>query len=167
MVVRIRFPVKLELTVFAGKMQHAPSTIKLIERAGARYYLRHLLTVSSRHQHLTVVWSRLNICSIAGPPFFITSVVILSYPVALVVRSSATTDFISSRLMLSSSSASPSPGCSSSSTRSSWGNSLFRCRRKCSLQMAITSSVSLTMLPSWSLIAFNGRFLLPSSSLVL
>ena len=55
MVVRIRCPVKLELTVFAGKMQHAPSPIKLIERAGAGDYLRHLLAVRSRHQHLTVV----------------------------------------------------------------------------------------------------------------
>ena len=54
-VVRIRCPVKLELTVFAGKMQHAPSRIKLIERAGAGDYLRHLQPVSSRHQHLTVV----------------------------------------------------------------------------------------------------------------
>ena len=32
-------------------MQHAPSSIKLIERAGAGDYLRHLLAVSSRHQH--------------------------------------------------------------------------------------------------------------------
>ena len=56
MVVRVRCPVKLELTVFAGKkMQHAPSSIKLMERAGAGDYLRHLLAVSSRHQHLTVV----------------------------------------------------------------------------------------------------------------
>ena len=52
-VVRIRCLVKLELTVFAGK--NAPSSIKLIERAGAGDYLRHLLAVSSRHQHLTVV----------------------------------------------------------------------------------------------------------------
>ena len=33
MVVRIRCPVELELTVFAGKMQHAPSSIELIARA--------------------------------------------------------------------------------------------------------------------------------------
>ena len=43
---------KLQLTVFAGKMQHVPSSIKLIERAGAGDYLRHLLAVSSRRQHL-------------------------------------------------------------------------------------------------------------------
>ena len=55
MVVRIRCHVKFEPTVFAGKMQHAPSSIKLIEQAGAGDYLRHLLAVSSRHQHLTVV----------------------------------------------------------------------------------------------------------------
>ena len=61
MVVRIRCPVKLELTVSPAKRQHAPSSIKLIEQAGAGYYLRRLLAVSSRHQHLTVVWSRLNI----------------------------------------------------------------------------------------------------------
>ena len=54
MVVRIRCPVKLEL-FSPAKMQHAPSSIKLIERAGAGVYLRHLLDVSSRHQHLTVV----------------------------------------------------------------------------------------------------------------
>ena len=51
MVVRTRCPVKLQLTVFVGKMQYVPS-MKLIERAGAGDYLRHLLTVSSRHQHL-------------------------------------------------------------------------------------------------------------------
>ena len=55
MVVRILCPMKLELTVFAGKMQHAPSSIKLVERAGDGYYLRLLLAVSNRHQHLTVV----------------------------------------------------------------------------------------------------------------
>ena len=54
-VVRIRCPVKLELMVSPAKMQHAPSSIKLIERAGAGDYLRHLLAVSRRHQHLTVV----------------------------------------------------------------------------------------------------------------
>ena len=55
MVVRIRCPVKLELTVFAVKNATCASSIKLIERAGAGYYLRHLLAVSSRRQHLTVV----------------------------------------------------------------------------------------------------------------
>ena len=67
--------------------------------------------------------------------------------------------------MSSSFSASPFPGGSSSSACSSCGTTLLRCRWKCSLQIAIISSVSLTMLPSWSFIAFNGLFLLPSSSL--
>ena len=44
-------------------LSHAPSSIKLIERAGAGDYLRHLLAVSSHHQHLTVVWSHLKAAS--------------------------------------------------------------------------------------------------------
>ena len=57
LVVRIRCPVKLEPTVFAGKNATCAvfNIIKLIKRAGAGYYLRHLLAVSSRHQQMTVV----------------------------------------------------------------------------------------------------------------
>ena len=51
MVDMIRCPVKLEL-----KMQHAPSSMKLIERAAWCWrLLPSFSAVCSRHQHLTVV----------------------------------------------------------------------------------------------------------------
>ena len=60
-------------------MQHAPSSIKLIEQAGAGDYLRrrrHLLAVSRRHQQLTVVWSRLKPYGLDAIPPVPTAIIV-------------------------------------------------------------------------------------------
>ena len=105
-----------------------------------------------------------SICSIAGPPFFITSAVILSCPGAFLIRSRATTSLTSQQW------------CQHHPPRYLYrfqqlkclllaGNSLLRCCWKCSFHTVITSSSPLTMFPCWSFIAFSGRFRFSSSSL--